>query len=407
MKQRYFIGLLGFFLSINLVQAQFDCSNGRYYEEVFSDFTLTSDITYGQAVNVNGLNQSLSLDLYQPEGDTLSQRPLLILAHGGSFIFGSKTGTDVVPLCLKYVKLGYVVASIQYRLGFEGFLPNPNSATRTVYRAACDMKAAIRFFRKDAATANLYKIHPDYIFTGGVSAGAFTALHAQYLNETAEIPSAVNPDDFGGIEGNSGNEGFSSASRAVVNLCGAIGDSSWIVSGDVPCLSMHGTEDGTVPYGTDVISVLGISLITVDGSASIARRLDNLGNTESVFVSWAGADHVPFVASAAYRDSVFQYMTPFLASQLGCLPTGIESLSGKHAEVLMFPNPAVSQFEYSADKPMSEIQVFDSNGRKVIHEKSLLSRTGSVSLQQLNAGIYWVTFLLESGEQIHRKLIVP
>ena len=106
-------------LSFGSLSAQFNCSGGRFIEEVFPNFTLTSDITYGSAENVTGANQSLQLDIYEPEGDTAALRPLLILAHGGSFIFGNKTGPDVVPLCVKYAKLGYVVASIEYRLGYE------------------------------------------------------------------------------------------------------------------------------------------------------------------------------------------------------------------------------------------------------------------------------------------------
>jgi carboxylesterase type B len=44
------------------------------------------------------------------------------MAHGGSFIGGSKTGTDVVPLCNDLQSLGYVVASIEYRVGMTNSL---------------------------------------------------------------------------------------------------------------------------------------------------------------------------------------------------------------------------------------------------------------------------------------------
>jgi poly(3-hydroxybutyrate) depolymerase len=395
--------IFGLGLISQVSEAQFDCSGGRYYQDVFPTFTLTSDVTYGEAINVNGNLQSLELDIYQPEGDTLSQRPLLILAHGGSFVFGSKTGLDVVSLCSKFVKLGYVVVSIEYRLGFGG-LPSVSSATQAVYRGTSDMKAAIRFFRKSAGEGNPYKINPDYIFTGGVSAGAFTALHAAYIDEESEIPAEIDPVAFGGVEGNSGNPGFSSNTRAVVNLCGAIGDTSWINVGDVPNISMHGTNDPTVPYATDLITVLGFDLLTVDGSASIAQRMNNLGIPHE-FISWQGADHVPFVSDANYQDSVYQFVVPFLGDLLGCDPTSTSAVE-QTAKFELFPNPAKDVLYFQCNELLSEILLIDIAGRTMKQEKSPTAKSGSVDLSDMPAGIYLFQTITLSGERIVRKVIV-
>jgi len=401
MKKLY--ALLAFIgLSYFQVHSQFDCSGGRYYQDVFPTYTLTSDVTYGEALNVSGDLQSLELDIYQPEGDTLSQRPLLILAHGGSFVFGSKTGLDVVSLCNKFVKLGYVVASIEYRLGFGG-LPNVSSATQAVYRGTSDMKAAIRFFRKNYSEGNAYRINPDYIFTGGVSAGAFTALHAAYIDQESEIPSEVDPIEFGGVEGNSGNLGFPSNTRAVVNLCGAIGDTSWINTGNVPNISMHGTLDATVPYGTDLISVFGIGLLTVDGSASIAQRMSNLG-IEHEFISWQDADHVPFVSNANYQDSVYQFVVPFLADFLGCDPTGISAVESS-LTLDLFPNPANGTLFYKSNITLTEISLRDLAGRTLGQQKSPTLSSGSLDLSDLPAGIYFFEATTSKGTKLIRKII--
>lgn len=393
----------GLCLISQISNAQFDCSGGRYYQDVFPTFTVTSDVTYGEAINVSGNVQSLELDIYQPNDDTLSQRPLLILAHGGSFVFGSKTGLDVVSLCSKFVKLGYVVVSIEYRLGFGG-LPNVASATQAVYRGTSDMKAAIRFFRKSAGEGNPYKINPDYIFTGGVSAGAFTALHAAYIDEESEIPAEVDPVAFGGVEGNSGNPGFSSSTRAVVNLCGAIGDTSWINAGDVPNISMHGTEDPTVPYATDLITVLGFDLLTVDGSASIAQRMNNLGIAHE-FISWQGAGHVPFVSDANYQDSVYQFVVPFLGDLLGCDPTSISAVEQK-VKLELFPNPATEVLFYESSEQLSEVSLIDIAGRTMRQEKSPLVKSGSIHLSDIPSGIYLFQSITQNGERIIRKVIV-
>ena len=403
MMNKLYALIFGLGLISQISNAQFDCSGGRYYQDVFPTFTLTSDVTYGEALNVTGSLQSLELDIYQPEGDTLSQRPLLILAHGGSFVFGSKTGLDVVALCYKFVKLGYVVVSIEYRLGFGG-LPSVPSATKAVYRATSDMKAAIRFFRKSVGEGNPYRINPDYIFTGGVSAGAFTALHAAYIDQESEIPAEVDPIEFGGVEGNSGNPGFPSNTRAVVNLCGAIGDTSWINEGDVPNISMHGTNDGTVPYATDLITVLGFDLLTVDGSASIAQRMNNLGIVHE-FITWQGADHVPFVSDAQYQDSVYQFVIPFLADQLGCDPTGISAVE-EASSLSLFPNPTSGTLFYQSNTLLSEVSLIDFAGRIVRNEKSPTLKSGSLDLSDLPSGIYLFQTTTLNGERMIRKVIV-
>jgi para-nitrobenzyl esterase len=396
-----FFSLLSFSLAS---QAQFDCSNGRYSSEVFSSVQVLSDITYGQATNVQGNNQSLELDLYLPQGDTSSNRPLLIMAHGGSFIGGNKTGTDVVPICQKFAKLGYVVASIEYRLGFGGFLPTEETATAAVFRATSDMKAAIRFFRKDAETSNLYKINPDFIFAGGVSAGAFMALHAAYLDQESEVPASINLSDFGGIEGNSGNPGYSSEIKAVVNLCGAIGDSSWIAAGDVPCLSMHGTNDGTVPYGSDIITVLFVPLLEVDGSASIHERMLNVG-VPSTFISWPDADHVPFVSSLTYQQSVFESMVPFLYDQLGCSSAGLDVFASASDPIQLYPNPSNNNFSVVLPSSSSStLEIFDLSGRPV-YSQEVLNASSAVSTTALANGLY--TVKLTSSEKTYwAKLVV-
>ena len=399
-----FSALLFLLLFKGSLMAQFSCEGGRFWEEIFSEVTLSSDITYGSAVNVTGANQSLQLDIYEPAGDTATRRPLLILAHGGSFVFGNKTGPDVVPICAKYAKMGYVVASISYRLGYENFFPNPVTAVQTVYRASSDMKAAIRYFRAQVdAGNNTFRIDPDYIFSGGVSAGAFTALHAAYLNEASEIPAEINPAEYGGIEGNSGNPGFSSAVRGVVNLCGAIGDTSWIVAGDPPCVSAHGTADNTVPYGTAVINVLGQNLLTVDGSASIVARLENLG-IDNPFASWPGVGHTPFVTDDIYRDSVYQIVTPFLARLVGCeTPSGIQSAQSPPA---VFPNPFESNgFTVRSSVHWTKGRITDLSGRTVICLENPNRSKSFLVVESLNSGVYLLQLEQEDGRTAWCKVI--
>ena len=65
------------------------------------------------------------MDIYTPVGDNYTNRPLLIFAHGGSFIGGSKTNPTMVDLCETFAKRGYVTASINYRLATHNSVLGP------------------------------------------------------------------------------------------------------------------------------------------------------------------------------------------------------------------------------------------------------------------------------------------
>ena len=82
-------------------------------------------------------------------------------------------------------------------------------------RGIQDLRAAVRFFSKDAATINTYRMSPAYIVAGGSSAGTFMALEIGYLDKASGVPAYVGLAGLGGIEGTSGNPGYSSAVLAV------------------------------------------------------------------------------------------------------------------------------------------------------------------------------------------------
>ncbi len=95
------------------------------------------------------------LDLYLPE-NTDAPVPLIIWVHGGGWANGDKAGCP--PLRSGYVKLGYAVASINYRLSGYAIFPAQIE----------DCKAAIRWLR---AHAKNYRINPDRFGVWGSSAG--------------------------------------------------------------------------------------------------------------------------------------------------------------------------------------------------------------------------------------------
>ena len=65
------------------------CDGIRYANEVFSS-TIQTTVKYGENLNF-GNSEELFMDVFEPENDTLSKRPVVVLAHGGFFLFGDKT----------------------------------------------------------------------------------------------------------------------------------------------------------------------------------------------------------------------------------------------------------------------------------------------------------------------------
>ncbi|MCB0765078.1 MAG: hypothetical protein KDB84_10260, partial [Flavobacteriales bacterium] len=48
------------------------------------------DILYGSGVRFNGATQELRLNLFKPIGDAQTERPLIIMVHGGGFTGGDR-----------------------------------------------------------------------------------------------------------------------------------------------------------------------------------------------------------------------------------------------------------------------------------------------------------------------------
>ena len=419
---RNFTLLLSIFSFANFF-AQTPCETGRYAEDVFTNFTVTSDITYGQNNSWNNAATVLKMDFYEPTGDTETARPLIIWVHGGSFIGGSKMDIDVKTWSERFAKKGYACASIDYRIGFFPF--DSANAVKAVVRATQDLRAAIRFFYKDRQTADTYKIDTTKIYIGGSYAGAITALHVGYLDKECEIADYLNANtiaSLGGLEGASGNPGYSMDVKAVINGCGALARYSWLEAGDIPLCSFHGTNDGTVKYNRGIVNP-GTPLMYLDGSRMIHKRACAVG-LDHQFYTFAGAPHVPYAgtsaAALAYMDTTVNFVRDFLVRQLGCTQAisqpensplqaatlypinycdgspvdeaceiiGFDEI--KSVDFSIYPNPAKDKLtvDFNAEGNYS-IQIIDLMGRTIVANKSITSGT-ILSLDKLTSGNYFV-----------------
>ena len=381
--------------------AQIDTTGGRYYRPIFANVTTTADVAYGTATSYDGAATTLLMDIYQPAGDALARRPVIIFAHQGGFLTGTRKDPYMVSICTRMARLGYVTASIEYRLGFPitGFPPPPADTVgvaQAAIRGMQDLRAAVRFFRKDAATTNTYKINPSYIIAGGSSAGAFMALEIGYLDKASEVPAYVGLAALGGIEGNSGNPGYSSAVLAVLNLSGATENPSIIEAGNAPLLSVHGTSDTTVPYLQGKVGSF-LPPKYVYGSGRLNPRASAVG-IRNTLVRLSRAGHIPFenntAAGQAYADTTFRAIRDFLRPSLATTGTALAArASSSQPAALAYPNPADDQLRLllPATAPLpTQVELRDATGR-LVGSFSTATRELTVPRGSLPAGLYLLT----------------
>tara|TARA_R110002072_G_scaffold192413_3_gene349461 strand:+ start:6131 stop:7405 length:1275 start_codon:yes stop_codon:yes gene_type:complete len=406
MKKIYLTALAGLLSAVSYGQ----CAGGRYSTDVFTNVSVSSGINYGSNTSFTGATTQLDLDVYEPTGDTETARPLIIWAHGGSFITGSKTDGDVVTLANAFARKGYVFVSINYRLGMWPI--NQPSATQAVVRAVQDMKASIRFFYQDRATTNTYKIDTTKIFVGGTSAGAITAIHLAYLDKQCELLEFLSASEItalGGIDGTSGNPGYSQDIVGTIGLAGALASYGWMEAGDVPICMTHGTSDGTVNYSRGMVNVSGINIMELDGSRMIDEQANALG-VQSNFYTHLGAGHVPHASSAQYMDTTVNFIRDFLIDVMGCTdaalqpenaPFGTATLyalnycglsvneNGQKVIDAIYPNPSETELTvtFSETDSEKEVVLLDLSGR-IIEKYSVSGASLIIKRRQLNSGTY-------------------
>ncbi|MFN8310840.1 MAG: T9SS type A sorting domain-containing protein [Chitinophagales bacterium] len=379
--------------------ASAQCPSGRYTTAQFQVDTI-KDVQYGSNLSTQDGTTMINLvmDIYVPKNDTMAHRPLIVYAHGGSFIGGTKRDDDMIYYCSEMAARGYVCASISYRL--QSALALANAATakekmvKEVIAAAQDGKAAVRFFRKDAATSDTYKIDPNQIFFGGTSAGAVLGIHLAYLDSNDVIPTDWRTwaGQTGGFEGSSGNPGYPSTVKAVVSYAGAIGDVTWIGSNDVPFAEWHSHDDGTVPDSTG--SPLGISYLpNLSGGRVMHPYADAVG-TYNFYHQYAGSSHPPFAASGAAGlaalTEIRDETAAFLYTRILCNPAYVSGIAEiETADLTLSPNPTASMLHITSGKEMKSVDILDQLGRKVKTVMAEEKTNISISVNDLTKGVYF------------------
>jgi pimeloyl-ACP methyl ester carboxylesterase len=371
----------------------------RYQKEIFSNVEIKSDLLYAKARGLwtrspysddpyittlsKGLIKSfndpelmdLKLDIYYPKVDTFKHRPLVMLIHGGAFYIGSKESAAERSLATTLAKSGYLVASIDYRLGFR---LTPSDVELSAYRAVQDAHAALRFLAHNASGLG---IDPQQVYVGGTSAGAVAALNVSFLDNDERPERIIEAEKEGTVSkieasGNKYNEKFEI--KAVANMWGAVADLNIFDRDEkISVLSIHGTADGIVPYNYDhpFQNSLYVNRLLMDkmyGSKPIHERLQILGNRNRL-ISLNGLGHEPeldnYKTLNQYMDTINYQVSKFFYEET--------------APAIVLPP---KQLTVSEDSDLKSIYYEVNNGRPV-----QVTATGGVKVNadETDATVIW------------------
>lgn len=310
----------------------------RYLTPQFTGVT-KQRVIYGTnytvlAVPVTGrtLRQPLQADLYLPEGDTASKRPVVIYFITGNFLprevrlspSGALKDSAAVEIATRMAKMGYVALVCEYRLGWNPVSTvqevRVNTLINAAYRGVQDARTAIRYMKSKAAD---YKIDTSKIILWGQGTGGYISLATASLDSYVKAYTTTKPVGkfFGSnglpmvIEQNQGfyingdvegkklgrvppgvtgpppsgdtlnlpnHVDFGSSFQLCVNMGGAVGDSSWIDKNTPPIISFQTPHDLYAPYGSAVLTVpvsptVALPIVEVQGAQAVAERVEQLG----------------------------------------------------------------------------------------------------------------------------------
>ncbi len=187
----------------------------------------------------------LKMDIYTP--DLPGRRPLLLMMHGGAYMIGNKEEKGQVEWCRHFASLGYVAASIDYRLGLR---PGRGAVARAEKEAVEDAAAALTFLlqRDD--------VDPERVFVAGTSAGGAIALSLAY-----DPPSNMPPCRI----------------KAVGNLWGYVHDLGVLGRANVPIFSFQSEKDPMVPYDEGYPLGAKFLMDRCFGTLAVHRQAQSLG----------------------------------------------------------------------------------------------------------------------------------
>jgi acetyl esterase/lipase len=277
-----------------------------FSQEKYLDF-FTSEIGIETHTYATKDGQNLEMDIYLPQNDPDTDRPVIIYAHGGGFQGGTRNSEDIIQFCTNLAQYGYVVASVSYRLTRKD---QPGGF-------GCDCPALEKLATFDAAVADIQDatfyliqnyeylgIDPQNIILAGSSAGAEAVLITAYSPPVCyDLPSG--PVAYAGV----------------IGMAGAIPDTSIIYNESaVPSLFFHGTNDNLVPYSTaphHYCEKDKPGYIILHGSHTLANKLENLNVPYWLHTTCGGGHEMASKPMQNYFNEIVDFCYNFVLAENG------------------------------------------------------------------------------------------
>ena len=213
--------------------------------------------------------QDLFVDVYEPSaGSDVSGKPAIVFMFGGGFKSGSRTDECYFPWYKMLCDRGFRVFSIDYRLGLKNVtkvgVSNASAIYDAIQIAVEDLYSATAFIVENAGA---FGVDPSSIVISGSSAGAITALEAEWECANSAPRTSVLP------------KGFRYA--GVISFSGAVFSKEGKVRYDrapAPTMLLHGTADKIVNYKETAFFKMHFS-----GSSVLAEEFGDQGYNYRIY----------------------------------------------------------------------------------------------------------------------------
>ena len=292
---------------VNLLQ---NSTNGgahplhRYTDIVFDSTNSHKDIVYKSTYHTKFLTEGedysidynltsptdLKLNVYEPSGDSLAHRPLLIFVYGGGWIFGDRYQQE--EAAIDYARRGYVTMTLDYTMmppdiAIEPPVPDPDYSVYSwlMYNSSNDIYEAYSWALQHS---DVYRIDPDRVGLGGWSAGGVLVNTLGHMN--------VSPEPTG-IKGILGISGVLPA--GLVNVPPLSG---WrVFDADYHPASMFASYDEDTGYGG-----------TANDHAADCEYLTSIGH-DCTTVTFAGPGHLLWFDQPPVQDYAIDFFATHVA----------------------------------------------------------------------------------------------
>ena len=404
---------------MNSASAQ-NCDGQRYFSGIFNPYDSISGLdtfqvsAYDSSVVIYS-NDSMTMNIYLPHADGATGRKAVLMIHGGNFYQGSSTDPFVYQICQQFVQRGYVTASINYPLItnvdlLNGVLLDSETAYPVIARTISEGKAAVRYLKKNAAALG---IDSSWIVIGGESSGALVADHVAYLKSNAGVSPLLDSifNAQGGIEGSSGNPGYTSTVKAVLNYGGGMLSLDMLTPLDFePIFTAQGDSDHNIPFTCGRLFDFYTDYMAC-GAGSMQPVLTSLGIPNQLLM-FDSLDYEPWADSTAAVTGQYHIALPQVDSmsamflyQLDCPTfTSIRNINTVH--VNLYPNPASTLIYIQSDADMESVELIDRLGR-LVHTLPVTGSKSQIDISSLTNGIYLAKVnLRENKGTITRSFVV-